>query len=71
MGAVKKKLMKKVKNEGRKTKKELEEQLKSSNFWTIAFRTMALISFYYATSIGLTFYQSWLLKVATFNIVLP
>jgi len=70
MGAVKKKLMKKVKNEGRKTKKELEEQLKSSNFWTIAFRTMALISFYYATSIGLTFYQSWLLKKLQFPLTI-
>ena len=62
MGAVKKKL-KKVKSEGRKTKNELAEQMKSSNFWTITIRTLALISFYYATSIGLTFYQSWLLKV--------
>ena len=63
MGAVKKKLLTKVKSESRKTKKELTEQMKSSNFWTIAFRTMALISFYYAASIGLTFYQKWLIKV--------
>ena len=63
MGAVKKKLLTKVKSESRKTKKELTEQMKSSNFWTVAFRTMALISFYYASSIGLTFYQKWLIKV--------
>eukprot|EP00092_Neocalanus_flemingeri_P040474 GFUD01044077.1.p1 GENE.GFUD01044077.1~~GFUD01044077.1.p1 ORF type:complete len:477 (-),score=81.09 GFUD01044077.1:335-1765(-) len=70
MGAVKKKLMSKVKNEGRKTKKELAEQIKSSNFWSVAFRTMALISFYYATSIGLTFYQSWLLKKLQFPLTI-
>jgi len=69
MGAVKKKL-KKVKSEGRKTKNELAEQMKSSNFWTITIRTLALISFYYATSIGLTFYQSWLLKKLQFPLTI-
>jgi len=66
MGAVKKKLLTKVKSESRRTKKELTEQMKSSNFWTIAFRTMALISFYYIASIGLTFYQKWLIKKLQF-----
>ena len=63
MGAVKKQLLNRVRNEGRKTRKELKQQMKSSNFWTIAIRTMALIGFYYAASIGLTFYQKWLIKV--------
>ena len=63
MGAGKKKLLTKVRSESRMTKKELTEQMKSSNFWTIAFRTMALIGFYYAASIGLVFYQKWLIKV--------
>jgi len=66
MGAVKKKLLTKVRSESRRTKKELTEQMKSSNFWTIAFRTMALISFYYVASIGLTFYQKWLIKKLQF-----
>jgi len=70
MGAVKKKLMKKVQSESRKTKQELAEQMKSSNFWTVTFRTLALISFYYAASIGLTFYQSWLLKKLQFPLTI-
>ena len=53
----------KVKDEGKKTKKELSHQMKSSQFWTNVFKTLALIGFYYFASIGLTFYQSWLLKV--------
>ena len=63
MGAVKKKLLTKVKSESRKTKEEVTVQIQSSNSWQIAFRTLALISFYYAASIGLVFYQKWLIKV--------
>jgi len=70
MGAVKKKLLTKVRSESRKTKKELTEQMKSSNFWTIAFRTLALVSFYYAASIGLTFYQKWLIKKLQFPLTI-
>ena len=62
-GGAKKQLLNTIKNEGKKTKKELSQQMKSSSFWTEVFRTLALIGFYYAASIGLTFYQSWLLKV--------
>jgi len=70
MGAVKKQLLNRVRNEGRKTKKELKQQMKSSNFWTIAIRTMALIGFYYAASIGLTFYQKWLIKRLQFPLTI-
>ena len=62
-GEAQKRLLSKLKNEGKKTKKELSQQMKSSNFWTEVFRTTSLIGFYYVASIGLTFYQSWLLKV--------
>ena len=62
-GEAQKQLLNKIKNESKKTKKELSQQMKSSNFWSEVFRTLALIGFYYATSIGLTFYQNWLLKV--------
>ena len=60
---MKKQLINKIKNEGIKTKKELSQQMQSSNFWTEVFRTLSLVGFYYVASIGLTFYQSWLLKV--------
>ena len=63
MSVSKKKLLNKVKDEGKKTKAELSQQMKSSQFWTEVFRTLSLIGFYYFSSIGLTFYQSWLLKV--------
>ena len=60
---MRKKLLTRLQSESRKTKRELSEQMKSSNFWTIALRTFCLIAFYYAASIGLTFYQKWLIKV--------
>ena len=63
MSVTKKKLLNRVKNESRKTKQELRQKMSSSGFWTEVFRTLALIGFYYFASIGLTFYQSWLLKV--------
>ena len=63
MSVTKKKLLNRVKNESRKTKQELSQKMSSSGFWTEVFRTLALIGFYYFASIGLTFYQSWLLKV--------
>jgi len=62
--------MKKVQSEGKKTKKDLTEQMKSSSFWTEAIRTLALIAFYYLASIGLTFYQSWLLKRLQFPLTI-
>ena len=65
-GESNKQLLNKIRNEGKKTKKELSQQMKSSNFWSEVFRTLSLIGFYYAASIGLTFYQSWLLKVNAF-----
>ena len=58
MSVGKKKLLSKVRSESKKTKKELTQQ-----FWTEVYKTLALIGFYYFSSIGLTFYQSWLLKV--------
>ena len=67
MSVSKKKLLNKVKDEGKKTKAELSQQMKSSQFWTEVFRTLSLIGFYYFASIGLTFYQSWLLKVCPNN----
>ena len=63
-----KQLLSQIRNEGNKTKKELKQQMKSSTFWTEVFRTLSLIGFYYVASIGLTFYQSWLLKVNTKDI---
>ena len=60
-----KQLLSQIRNEGSKTKKELSQQMKSSTFWTEVFRTLSLVGFYYVASIGLTFYQSWLLKVFT------
>ena len=63
-----KQLLTQIRNEGNKTKKELKQQMKSSTFWTEVFRTLSLIGFYYVASIGLTFYQSWLLKVNTKDI---
>ena len=78
VGQSKTQLLNKIKNEGKKTKKELSQQMKSSNFWAETFRTLALIGFYYVASIGLTFYQNWLLKVtlafhmkAQFSVVNP
>merc|ERR1719351_137246 len=44
--------------------------MKSSNFWSEVFRTLSLIGFYYAASIGLTFYQSWLLKKLQFPLTI-
>lgn len=67
VGQTQTQLLNKIKNEGRKTKKELSQQMKSSNFWTETFRTLALIGFYYVASIGLTFYQNWLLKVCQYH----
>ena len=65
-GGVKKQLINKIKNKGKETSEELSQQMKSSNFWTEVFRTLSLVGFYYVASIGLTFYQSWLLKVVSF-----
>jgi len=69
-GESNKQLLNKIRNEGKKTKKELSQQMKSSNFWSEVFRTLSLIGFYYAASIGLTFYQSWLLKKLQFPLTI-
>ena len=45
-------------------KKKLENSFHSKAVWSLASKTVALILFYYVTSIGLTFYQNWLLKVS-------
>jgi len=67
---MRKKLLTRLQSESRKTKRELSEQMKSSNFWTIALRTFCLIAFYYAASIGLTFYQKWLIKRLQFPLTI-
>jgi solute carrier family 35 protein C2 len=67
---MKKKLMKKLKAEGKTTKHELKSRLKSTNFWNKVFKTGLLIGFYYSTSIGLTFYQNWLLKELKFPLTI-
>ena len=43
-----------------------QAQVKNSNFWVTLVNTAALIAFYYSSSIGLTFYQSWLMKELRF-----
>jgi len=43
-------------------KKKLENSFHSKAVWSLAAKTASLILFYYVTSIGLTFYQNWLLK---------
>jgi len=65
-----KELMGKIKAEGRQTKKELKAQVQSASFWYVALNTSALIIFYYITSIGLTFYQSWLMKELKFPLTI-
>lgn len=37
-----------------------------TSFGIVIFRTLLLILLYYVSSIGLTFYQKWLLKVSQF-----
>jgi len=63
-------LVGKIRAEGRQTKKELKAQVQSSSFWYVALNTAALIAFYYLTSIGLTFYQSWLMKELKFPLTI-
>ena len=48
----------------------LQAQVKSASFWYVALNTGALIAFYYLTSIGLTFYQSWLMKELQFPLTI-
>jgi len=65
-----KELVGKIKAEGRLTKRELKAQVRSASFWYVALNTVALIAFYYLTSIGLTFYQSWLMKELKFPLTI-
>lgn len=69
-GTSKKKLLTKLRSESRNTKQELKAQIQSSNFWYVAFNTLVLIIFYYGTSIGLTFYQNWLMKELKFPLTI-
>ena len=48
----------------------LQAQVQSASFWYVALNTGALIAFYYLTSIGLTFYQSWLMKELQFPLTI-
>ena len=48
----------------------LQAQVQSASFWYVALNTAALIAFYYLTSIGLTFYQSWLMKELKFPLTI-
>ena len=48
----------------------LQAQVRSASFWYVALNTVALIAFYYLTSIGLTFYQSWLMKELKFPLTI-
>lgn len=48
----------------------MQAQVQSSSFWYVALNTAALIAFYYLTSIGLTFYQSWLMKELKFPLTI-
>ena len=47
-----------------------QAQVQSASFWYVALNTSALIIFYYITSIGLTFYQSWLMKELKFPLTI-
>jgi len=65
-----KEVMGRLRAEGRHTKRELQAQVKNSNFWVTLVNTAALIAFYYSSSIGLTFYQSWLMKELRFPLTI-
>jgi len=52
------------------TKKDVESSLKSDQLFLIALRTLGLVGFYFLTSIGLTFYQSSLLKKIHFPMLI-
>lgn len=52
------------------TKRELKQQMGKSSFWNVVLKTGLLVAFYYATSIGLTFYQNWLLKKLKFPLTI-
>jgi len=66
----KKQLLKKLRAEGKSTKQELKQQMRTKSFWSVVLKTGLLIAFYYATSIGLTFYQNWLLKELKFPLTI-
>jgi len=62
--------MRKLQQEGKVTKAELKNQMKSQKFWRSTMKTLLLIMFYYSTSIGLTFYQNWLMKELRFPLTI-
>jgi len=55
-----------LRKEVRNTKQEMKVSWNSTNIWKQAVRTLGLVSVYFLTSIGLTFYQSSLLKKIKF-----
>jgi len=59
---VAKRLRREVKGRG----KEFKQNMSSDSVYSAAFRTLCLIGFYYVTSIGLTFFQSSLIKKIKF-----
>jgi len=67
---MKRNVLKKLAKEGKATKAELKNQMKSSSFWSATLKTLLLICFYYSTSIGLTFYQNWLMKELRFPLTI-
>ncbi|XP_023336208.1 solute carrier family 35 member C2 [Eurytemora carolleeae] len=49
---------------------EIRTAIRSRELWKMAIRTLLLVMFYFATSIGLTFYQSYLLKKIHFPMLI-
>ena len=48
----------------------IQAQMQSPHFWPAMLKLAGLIFIYYVPSIGLTFYQSWLVKELKFPITI-
>lgn len=70
MAGPRRKILTKLRSEGRSTKKELKAQMQSPHFWPAMLKLAGLIIIYYVPSIGLTFYQGWLIKELKFPITI-
>jgi hypothetical protein len=55
-----------IQKEAGGSRRKLCCSLESGSLTSLVIQTASLVLFYYATSIGLTFYQNWLLKVPPF-----
>lgn len=59
-----------LRKEVKHTQEEMKVSWKSTNIWKQAARTLGLVAVYFLTSIGLTFYQSSLLKKIKFPLTI-